>query len=35
MRVRKIANSVYFAMSVYMPVRMEQFGYQWTDFHEI
>jgi hypothetical protein len=35
MHVRKIANSDYFALSVCLPVRMEQLGSQWTDFREI
>jgi len=35
MRVRKIANSDYFAMSVCLPVRKKQLSSQWTDFHEI
>ena len=34
-RVRKIANSDYFAMSVCLSVRMEQLSSLWTDFHEI
>jgi hypothetical protein len=34
-RVRKIATTVSFAMSVSQPISMEQLGYQWTDFHEI
>jgi len=35
MRVRIIANSDYFAMSVCLLVRMKQLSSQWTDFHEI
>jgi hypothetical protein len=36
-RIRKIANGDYysFVMSVRLPVRMEQLGSHWTDFHEI
>ena len=35
MRVRKIANSDYFTMSVCLSVRTEQLSSQWRDFHEI
>ena len=35
MRVCKIANSDYFAMSVCLPVRTKQLSSQWTDFHGI
>jgi hypothetical protein len=38
MRVRKIAKSDYQLRHVFLPVcpsvRMEQLGYNWTDFHE-
>jgi hypothetical protein len=33
-RVRKIAKRNSFVMSIYPSVRMEEFGFHWTDFDE-